>query len=723
MLTAENHHEEFKIQVLCNNNRAMNIKAKCSQKSNLVTVPVNKWDLPIIFNCNARSICNKIDELDSVLNVNCVDIAAITETWLDDSIASPNICPTGYTSVRNDRNNRRGGGVMLLIKENVQYEVLPNVSNDETDVEALWIMYTAHKMPREFSHIVICVVYHPPQANNWILFNHIRSNIDHIMQKHPYSGLMLLGDFNGFKDSQITNIYNMKQIVDKNTRKNKTLDKIITNMYELYNVPIILPPIGRSDHNSVLCRPWPKCSSMYKLNTTQVVRRCAGHNERSLFVNAISNINWNNLYNMPSCQEKFDAFSDTITNLLDTYLPMKAVKRVTNDKPWVTPQYKSVIQTRQCFWMAKDTVNYNIYRNKANRMSSKLRANFYKSKVENLKNSNPNQWWGQLNTMMGRKSNSDCFEKIAKLQTDGDLKQLADKMGYQFITVSCSMPKLNTDMIPTPNGNISSDHVISKDDVETSLANIKLHKSAGPDDIPNWVLRDCAPLIAGPITSIFNASIRDGFLPTLWKSATVVPVNKVSNPKDLSSDFRPISLTPVISKVLERYVYQWLLDLILHKIDKFQFGALRGSSTTHALIQLIHDWAEHTDDSKLNNYVRILFLDYAKAFDRINPNILIDKLLKLGIPSYILTWIISFLTDRKQRVKLRDVTSDWMDIWGNVPQGTLLGILLFLIMINDLKVDGPSAKFVDDTTLYDLATCTNNIINDRLQTFADKAVQ
>ena len=119
------------------------------------------------------------------------------------------------------------------------------------------------------------------------------------------------------------------------------------------------------------------------------------------------------------------------------------------------------------------------------------------------------------------------------------------------------------------------------------------------------------------------------------------------------------------------------MDVVSDKLDVFQFGAIKHNLTTHALIKIIHEWAQHTDDAKLGNLVRILFLDYSKAFDRVNPNLLISKLKQMDVPNLIIKCICAFLQGPEQKVKVQNSESVWLDIWGNVPQGTILGILLF----------------------------------------------
>ena len=204
------------------------------------------------------------------------------------------------------------------------------------------------------------------------------------------------------------------------------------------------------------------------------------------------------------------------------------------------------------------------------------------------------------------------------------------------------------------------------------------------------------------LASIYNSSIRESYIPEIWKTAKVTPVPKVSPPQILEKHLRPISLTPVMCKQLKSFIYEWLLEIIADNLDPNQFGALKGSSTVHPLLTMVNDWYKQTDDSRKGNIVRILLIDYAKAFDRINPHILINKLRQLSVPEFLINWISAFLSNRRQGVSIGTFQSSILDIWGNVPQGTLLGILLFLIMINDPYTELPTIKFVDDTTLYEV---------------------
>ena len=180
-------------------------------------------------------------------------------------------------------------------------------------------------------------------------------------------------------------------------------------------------------------------------------------------------------------------------------------------------------------------------------------------------------------------------------------------------------------------------------------------KAPGPDNIPSKILKTFAYILAEPITDIFNVSLSSGIAPDIWKQANISSIPKESPPKILC-DFRPISLTSTLSKVLEEFV-DWITEDICDKIDAKQFGSLKGGSTTKCLLDMLHNWLSNVD--KQGNSLRVCLLDFSKAFDRININILIEKLLNLGVRRCLIPWICNFLSDRKQRVKLGETISDW----------------------------------------------------------------
>ena len=159
-----------------------------------------------------------------------------------------------------------------------------------------------------------------------------------------------------------------------------------------------------------------------------------------------------------------------------------------------------------------------------------------------------------------------------------------------------------------------------------------------------------------PLAAIYNSSLREGVLPDLWKTATVVPLPKKHPPTVIEKDIRPISLTPIVAKTFESLVLRWVDAIITDKIDPKQFGCMKGTGTTDALIELMHKWFQATD--KPDTFIRILLLDYTKGFDLINHNILLEKLLNMDIPVHIVRWMAAFLLNRSHRVKVGSYMSD-----------------------------------------------------------------
>ncbi|CAB4023552.1 Hypothetical predicted protein [Paramuricea clavata] len=325
---------------------------------------------------------------------------------------------------------------------------------------------------------------------------------------------------------------------------------------------------------------------------------------------------------------------------------MQSIKLHPSDKPWINTNIKKLIAKRQRAWLTGHPSAYSFYRNKTTKLCS-----------------NPKKWWKNIKALSGfaKPSLPSC------LYHDGEFKRgadLADLIAESFSKVSDDIPALSFTKLPITT--IPNEFILSPQQVEYELSNIKVHKSVGPDAIPNWLLKFCVSFLSSPICSIFNSSIAQGAFPNTWKCADVIPISKVPNPKSADDDLRPISLTSVLSKILERFIYLWLLSSIHPHIVPYQYGNIKNCSTTHQLIHLIHHWLVETD--KPENLIRSCMIDFSKAFDRIDHNILLMKLTNLDVPPILINWCANFLQDRQLRVKLGEIRSNWKQIKAGVPQ-------------------------------------------------------
>ena len=237
-------------------------------------------------------------------------------------------------------------------------------------------------------------------------------------------------------------------------------------------------------------------------------------------------------------------------------------------------------------------------------------------------------------------------------------------------------------------------------EVEMILKSLKLGKAAGPDSINNRILKELAFPLSFPPCDLFNFSLSSGKVPSIWKEANVTPIFKKEDPSFISN-YRPISLLSTIGKVLEKIVHKNIFNFIRdHEIlTTLQSGFIPGDSTVNQLVDIYNTFCKALDEGK---EVRAIFCDVSKAFDRVWHKGLLYKLQTIGISGPLLAWFKDYLDNRRQRVVLPGAVSGWTSLKAGVPQGSILGPLLFLVYINDIVEDIHSTirLFADDTSLY-----------------------
>ena len=218
---------------------------------------------------------------------------------------------------------------------------------------------------------------------------------------------------------------------------------------------------------------------------------------------------------------------------------------------------------------------------------------------------------------------------------------------------------------------------MSEKDIIDALKTLKVSKASGPDGISPRMLKHTALSISPVLAKLFNLSLQTSYFPLIWKQANVIPVFKKGNP-NLTSNYRPVSLLSVVGKVFEKTVFKYFFNY-LHSnniIYEYQTGFLPGCSTTHHLVHLYHTICEALDKKKK---VRMVFGDISKAFDRVWHKGLLFKLKRIDIDGALLRWFESYLSHRTQRVVLQGCSSDWRNIGAGVPQGSVLGPIMFLV--------------------------------------------
>ena len=325
----------------------------------------------------------------------------------------------------------------------------------------------------------------------------------------------------------------------------------------------------------------------------------------------------------------------------------------------------------------------------------------------------------------------------------------AERIAEHFSKISREFPPLDEKSLPDRVSkkiqNPESESNVPKlfeHDIYKKICQATKPKSGVPGDLPKRIINEFGPEISVPVTRIFNSiveSSKQGTAkwPTSWKQEFGTPLQKVPNPQS-EDDLRIISLTSFFSKVLEKFIVEWLMSFIGGQLDPKQFGGLKGNSISHYMIELIN-FILYNQDYNLPIAVLACAIDFSKAFNRQNHNILMVKLSDMGVPGWLLNLVMGFLSDRVMVVRYKGSTTESKPLPGGGPQGTLLGLLLFLILINDCgfvkdnsaigktitqkkkKFQSPTlhTKYVDDLTILEAINLKEALIPNPVRSLPD----
>ncbi|MCG7883757.1 MAG: reverse transcriptase family protein [Candidatus Thiodiazotropha endolucinida] len=660
---------------------------------------------------NVQSVSNKLDVIEA--EFSDFSIISLTETWLNESKLTEDLTFNEYQKpFRRDRVGDSHGGILVYVKRDIPCKRRSDL--EIANVECIWIEVNIRN-----KKLLLGTFYRPPNASPLILSNIEQSiglAVDTGIENICITGDLNLNMLNRHSMKKIIDIcqsYNLHQLIDEPTHFTETsssiLDLILINNVRLVEISGVSEPFLLQDiryHCPVFAvfsftKPHSKTFTrdvwLYEQGDFDTLRQ------------RVAEFDWDSI----KCEDVNQYavnFTNVLTNLAKECIPNKKVRVRPQDLPWINGTVRKLMRKRNRLYkkykLNKTAERFNAFkkaRNDVTTLLRKLKREYFTSLAEKLKTSNlsSSDYWKTLKSFIKPTTNSS----IPPIFNDGSYVSDNNKKAKLLNDFFVNQTNLDDANATLPNvllsDRVSLDNIIfSPDEVKSVLQTLKLGKSSGPDNINNRILKELAYPISKPLSDLFNYSLSRGSFPDTWKQANVSPLYKKDDPS-LVSNYRPISLLSAVGKTMEKIVHKHIFNYFEDNniITCLQSGFVPGDSTVNQLVDIYNTFCKALDDGL---EVRAIFCDISKAFDRVWHKGLLFKLKRAGINGLLLDWLEDYLSDRKQRVVIPGGSSQWEYIKAGVPQGSILGPLLFLLYINDVvqNVQSCIKLFADDTSLY-----------------------
>lgn len=668
------------------------------------------------------------------------DFIVISEVWSTNVEFFHNLLP-GYRLIYDLPQSGRVGGVAMFIDSNLVYSSCNNLrinSSTNSVVESIWV-----KIKKDKIEYYVGGVYRHPNGDVNEFCRDLETATSSIPTSHP---VILTGDFN-------LNILNY----DTNSNVKSYVDLLIMNNF----LPVLLIPtrvttssatlidhifvrdslINKMPHFQISCGNiiddlsdhFPnycfltRCKSNLVITDRPKIRIFNDKNKKH-FSDMVESIDWQLIFNNSDdvnfCYQKF---IDVLMSAFERAFPLTQIsRRASKNKPWFTASLRKSRSRKMLLynkWLKSKNpydyetyINYvKIYKNLLKTASTQYYMQQFDSKINSIKSV-----WKNLSQFLSSKSKGHVT-KIDNLIINGssiDSPQgIAEGLNNHFCSVGTKItanlpryPGLVEQFLDPPIMETMFVSPIEAQELHITINSLDCQKAAGDDGLPVLLVKQNSSILLTPLLYIYNLSLNTGIVPDLMKLAKVVPIFKKGE-LDNPNNYRPISLLSVFDKIFEKLVNQRLLDFLeKHKIlYRYQFGFRKNYSTSMALLETIDNCIKNLDNQ---NIVLALFLDLEKAFDTVCHKTLLMKLYNYGVRGKMYFWLQNYLTNRKQYTKVNDIQSPTSSIALGVPQGSILGPLLFLVYVNDMcnAVRGEFPRlFADDTNLFLVAPDVNTL--------------